>query len=238
VGCSGWSYRDWRGTVYPPEATARSWFGHYAEHFDTVELNATFYRLPTAETIRGWRTQAPPGFVYAVKVGQFGTHRKKLREPAGWLGRHLDRVRHLGPHLGPNLFQLPPRWRRDLGRLTALLEVLPSDLRWAVEVRDPDWVHDDVLTLLARHQVALCIHDLLADHPWERTASWTYLRFHGPRALEAPYQGRYGTARLARIAERLEGWLDQGTDVHAYFNNDVGGAAAFDAAWLRSRLAP
>jgi uncharacterized protein YecE (DUF72 family) len=236
VGCSGWSYRQWRGPVYPPEAPARSWFGLYAERFDTVELNATFYRLPAATTVEGWRAQAPPGFTYAVKVGQFGTHRRKLRDPSSWLGNHLDRARRLGPHLGPNLFQLPPRWHRDVPRLAELLEVLPPDVRWAVELRDPTWIHDDVLSLLARYQVALCLHDLLPDQPWERTAPWTYLRFHGPCAVDHPYHGRYGGRRLARTAGLLDAWLDEGTDVYAYFNNDVGGHAVDDARWLRDRL--
>lgn len=236
VGCSGWSYRGWRGIVYPPELPARRWFAHYADRFDTVELNTTFYRLPAAETVQAWRDQAPPGFSYAVKVGQFGTHRKKLRDPSSWLANHLERARLLGPHLGPNLFQLPPRWHRNVARLAELLDALPRDVRWAVELRDPSWVHDDVLALLERHQVALCLHDLLPDQPWERTASFVYLRFHGPHATETAYHGRYGPRRLAPVAHRVDKWIDGGTDVYAYFNNDVGGNAMVDAGWLVGRL--
>lgn len=238
IGCSGWSYADWRGVVYPTDAPARTWFGTYARWFDTVELNATFYRLPTAATVEGWAAQAPPDFCYSVKVGQFGTHRRKLREPETWLPNHLDRVLRLGPTLGPNLVQLPPRWRRDVPRLDAFLEEAPASLRWAVELRDRTWLHDDVFATLARHGAALCIHDLLADHPWERTADWTYLRFHGPRSREAPYQGRYTGRRLWRVADRLGAWLDAGDDVYAYFNNDWDGNAVADARWLRDRIAP
>jgi len=237
VGCSGWSYRDWRGVVYPADAPARRWFELYAARFDTVELNSTFYRLPAETTVDGWAAQAPPGFCFAVKVGQFGTHRMKLRDPGPWLARHLERARRLGPHLGPNLFQLPPRWRRDTGRLDALLSVAPTDVRWAVELRDPSWLHDDVFEVLARHGAALCIHDLLPDHPWERTAPWTYVRFHGPRAMVEPYHGRYGGRRLAGPARRLDAWLEDGVDVYAYFNNDYEGNAVEDARWLRRRLA-
>jgi uncharacterized protein YecE (DUF72 family) len=236
IGCSGWSYRDWRGPVYPADAPSRRWFGLYSEWFDTVELNSTFYRLPQASTVEGWAAQAPPGFCYAVKVGQFGTHRMKLRDAASWLPNHLDRARRLGPHLGPNLFQLPPRWRRDVARLDEALAAAPRDVQWAVELREPSWLHDDVFEVLRRHGAALCIHDLLPDHPWERTTDWTYLRFHGPRAVEAPYRGRYTGRRLAPVADRLARWMAEGSDVFAYFNNDHEGNAVRDAGWLRDRL--
>ena len=236
VGCSGWSYADWRGPIYPQGAPTSTWFAHYAERFDTVELNNTFYRLPPPSTVEHWAAQAPPGFLYAVKVGQFVSHRVKLKEPERWLGNHLDRVRRLGAHLGPNLLQLPPRWKRDDPRLDAFLAAAPCDLRWAVELRDPSWVHDDVFATLERHGAALCLHDLLADHPWIRTAGWTYVRFHGPQALEDRYQGRYTGNRLWRIADRLAPWLEDGVDLYAYFNNDFHGHAVHDALWLRQRL--
>lgn len=237
VGCSGWSYQDWRGVVYPSRTPAREWFGLYAERFDTVEINNTFYRLPDATTVEAWAAQAPDGFCYALKVGQFGSHRMKLRDAVSWLPRHLERVELLGPHLGPNLVQLPPRWKRNAARLDEFLEVAPRHLRWAVELRDPSWLHDEVFEVLARHGAALCLHDLLADHPWERTADWTYVRFHGPRALAEKYRGRYTGRRLRTVAERLATWRDEGTDVYAYFNNDYEGHAVTDALWLRSRLA-
>jgi uncharacterized protein YecE (DUF72 family) len=237
VGCSGWSYQDWRGVVYPADAPSRTWFELYAQVLDTVEINNTFYRLPPATTVERWADQAPDGFCYAVKVGQFGTHRMKLNDTASWLPRHLERVERLGDHLGPNLFQLPPRWKRNAARLDEALSVAPRTLRWAVELRDPSWLHDDVFEVLRRHDAALCLHDLLPDHPLERTASWTYVRFHGPRALVDKYRGRYGPRRLAPVADLLAGWLDEGTDVFAYFNNDYDGHAMADARWLRSQLA-
>jgi uncharacterized protein YecE (DUF72 family) len=237
VGCSGFSYRDWRGAVYPADVPARSWFGCYAAMFDTVELNNTFYRLPSAAMVRRWADEAPPGFLFAVKVGRFGTHRKKLRDPELWLANHVERIKALGPSLGPNLLQLPPRWGVDAGRLDALLDVAPTDWRWAVEVRDPSWLCDEVYAVLARHGAALCVHDLLADHPWIRTApDWTYVRFHGPDAAQHAYVGRYTGARLRRPAARLAAWRDDGCDIYAYFNNDYGGAAVQDARWLRARL--
>jgi len=229
-------YKDWRGVVYPKDLPQRAWFAHYATLFDTVELNNTFYRLPPPETAEMWGAQAPPGFVYALKLGQFGSHRMKLRDAASWLSNHVDRAERLGHALGPTLVHLPPRWKRNVGRLDEFLSVAPTTMRWAVELRDPSWVHDDVFEVLRRHGAALCIHDLLPRHPWLLTTDWTYLRFHGPHALDRKYVGRYGGRRLWRTADRLAGWLDDRVDVYAYFNNDYHGDAVLDAQWLRGRL--
>jgi uncharacterized protein YecE (DUF72 family) len=236
VGCSGWTYADWRGVVYPADVPQKRWFEHYAAMFDTVEINNTFYRLPAPSTADLWAAQAPPGFVYAVKLGGFGSHRMKLRDAASWLPNHLDRVRRLGPAMGPTLVQLPPRWRRNVERLDEFLSVAPSDIRWAIELREPSWLHEDVFSTLKRHGAALCIHDMLADHPWELTTDWTYVRFHGPDAVHAKYQGRYTGRRLRPVAERMHRWLADDVDVYAYFNNDYNGFAVKDAAWLAKEL--
>ena len=189
VGCSGWMYKHWKGPVYPPEMPQRRWFGHYASILDTVEVNNTFYRLPTESAVEGWAAQAPPDFVYALKLGSFGSHRMKLKDAASWLPNHVDRVERLGHHAGPTLVQLPPRWRRNADRLDELLSVAPKTHRWAVELREPSWLHEETYDVLRRHGAALCIHDLLADVPWELTADWTYWRFHGPDALERAVPG-------------------------------------------------
>jgi uncharacterized protein YecE (DUF72 family) len=160
----------------------------------------------------------------------------KLRDATSWLPNHVERVRRLGPAAGPTLVQLPPRWRRNAERLDEFLTVAGTELLWAVEVRDPDWLHDDVFDVLRAHGAALCIHDLLPDHPWVLTTSWTYVRFHGPNAREQKYVGRYGGQRLWRVADRLRAWIDDGHDVHAYFNNDWHGAAVLDAQWMRNKL--
>ena len=238
VGCSGWVYSDWRGTVYPMELPQRLWFTSYASRFDTVELNSTFYRLPTQSAVQRWAEQAPEGFAYAAKLGAFGSHRMKLRDAASWLPNHLDRICRLGAAMGPTLVQLPPRWRRDVSRLDDFLAVAPKSLRWAVEIRDPSWLHDDVYALLERHRAALCIHDLIEHHPWVRTTDWTYVRFHGPDATTHKYVGRYGGRRLWRPAERIAKWVEDGTDAYVYFNNDFGGAAVADAIWFRNRAQP
>jgi uncharacterized protein YecE (DUF72 family) len=236
VGCSGWSYRDWRGVVYPHDLPQRRWFEHYQTLFDTVELNATFYRLPATTTVERWAQAAGPDFLFSIKLGSFGTHRMKLRDASSWLPNHVERFAPLGGHLGPTLVQLPPRWRRDVPRLDDFLSAAPATMRWAIELREPSWLHDDVYEVLRRHGAALCIHDLLADHPIEVTTDWTYVRFHGPDALAQPYHGAYGAARLDPIADRLADVLAAGHDVYAYFNNDWDGHAVADATALRRRL--
>lgn len=236
VGCSGWSYRDWRGRFYPEGLPQRRWFEHYASTFDTVELNTTFYRLPTPEAVERWAAAAPSGFEYALKLGAFGSHRMKLRDAARWLPNHLDRAELLGPTLGPTLVQLPPRWRRDVARLDEFLQVAPRSMRWAVELREPSWLHGDVYAVLAAHGAALCIHDLLDDHPFVLTADWTYVRFHGPEATTRKYWGAYGPERLRPWARRLSAELARGVDVWCYFNNDHEAHAVVDALWLRRAL--
>ena len=239
VGCSGWAYDDWQGVVYPDGLPKRKWFAHYTSLFDTVELNTTFYRLPNVTAVERWAAQAPPRFVYSMKLGAFGSHRMKLRDASSWLPNHLDRARRLGPALGPTVVQLPPRWRRDAGRLDEFLAVaalLSPELRWAVELRDPSWLDDEVFEVLRRRGAALCLHDLLEGHPWLRTTDWVYARFHGPAALEQKNHGRYGPRRLEPAASMFSEWLADGHDVYAYFNNDYEGHAVADALWLAKRL--
>jgi uncharacterized protein YecE (DUF72 family) len=236
VGCSGWQYRDWRGVVYPAGVPQRSWLPYYATLFDTVEVNNSFYRLPSESAVSGWAASVPPGFVFALKLGAFGSHRMKLRDAASWLPNHMVRVELLGDAAGPTLVQLPPRWRRNAERLDEFLTVAPPTTRWAVEVRERSWLHDEIYDVLARHHAALCVHDLLEDHPFVLTTDWTYLRFHGPDALVRKYYGAYGYRRLRQWATRLSDVLDSGRDVYCYFNNDWEGHAVADASWLRQAL--
>ncbi len=232
IGCSGWNYAHWRnGVFYPPRLPSRRWLDFYAQHFDTVEVNNTFYRLPPPSTVEGWAAQAPPGFRYALKLGQFGSHRMKLKDAASWLPNHLDRVERLGKAAGPTLVQLPPRWRRNPERLDEFLAVAPKRYRWAVELREGSWLHEEVYEVLRRHRAALCIHDLLADHPWELTTDWTYIRFHG-----AGPDGDYSPELLDLWAERIGGFLAGGADAWVYFNNDWHGFAPRNAQTLQRLL--
>ena len=238
IGCSGWQYAHWRGDFYPASLPASRWFAHYARTFDTVEINNSFYRLPAAETFAKWREQAPAGFLYAVKASRFLTHMKKLKDPEAPLDLFFDNARHLEPRLGPVLYQLPPRWPLNLERLAHFLEVLPLRLatrvRHAIEFREPSWYDERVFTLLRAHGAALCLHDMPGSATEQvMVGPFVYVRFHGA----TKYAGRYEDARLDRWADWLAARWQDGADVFAYFNNDVGGHAPRDAVRLRDRIA-
>lgn len=234
VGTSGWNYRHWRQVFYPPDLPVARWFQFYAQRFDTVELNNTFYRLPQASTFAAWREQAPEGFVYAVKASRYITHLKKLKDAAQPLERFTARARHLRQHLGPILYQLPPHWRRDLARLEAFLALLPGDLLHVFEFRDESWFSDDTLALLDRHGVGFCVVDLPGLRcPVRLTGRVGYIRLHGP---DRPYQGSYSERELATWARRTREFLDSGHPTYVYFNNDAHGYAVQNARRLRELL--
>ena len=232
IGTSGWIYKHWKGLFYPQRLPASRWFAYYAERFDTVEINNSFYRLPSPEAFDAWRAQAPAGFVYAVKASRYLTHLKKLKDPQDPLELFLGRARRLGPRLGPVLYQLPPHWGCDAARLRAFVAALPGDLQHVMEFRDPSWYNDEVREILTEARVSFCLHDMRgsASPPWV-TGPLAYLRFHGPG--EQKYAGRYGPERLKPWAERAEEYRGRGLSVWAYFNNDVGGHALADAVTLR-----
>jgi uncharacterized protein YecE (DUF72 family) len=233
IGTSGYQYPHWRGVFYPPELPKSQWFVFYAREFDTVEINNTFYRLPEFHTFDAWRVQAPQGFLYALKFSRFATHLKRLKDPAEPIVRFSKRALHLGRGLGPILVQLPPQFHCNLARLEGFLAATPAGLRWAFEFRAADWLNEDVYALLGEHRAALCIHDLLPDHPRRLCADWAYLRFHGDH-----YRGSYSRQFLAAEARRIREYLTQGLDVYAYFNNDEGGHAVLNARDLRRFTQP
>ena len=233
VGTSGWNYKHWRGRFYPEKMPVARWFEHYAQHFDTVEINNTFYRLPLAETFAAWREQAPPGFLYAVKASRFLTHMKKLQDPADPLERILGRARELKQHLGPVLYQLPPRWKKNIDRLREFCSQLPTDLLHVLELREPSWLDQDVYDTLSEFGVCLCIHDILPDHPRVVTAPAVYVRFHG---MTGKYAGSYTRPTLRRWATWMQEHRDAGRDVYAYFNNDHEAQAIYNALTLRELL--
>ncbi len=234
IGTSGWSYPHWKGPFYPPDMTGDEMLGYYAGRFETVEINNSFYRLPEAQTLASWARQVPEDFVFAVKASRFITHMKKLREPALTLPPFLERMEALGRRLGPILFQLPPRWRCDVGRLEALLERIGKRRRVAFELRDPSWFSDAVYRALGRHGAAFCIYELDGRlSPREVTADFVYLRLHGP---DGAYRGSYDHATLAGWAGAFSAWAAQGKEVYCYFDNDQDGYAALNAQALRHIL--
>jgi uncharacterized protein YecE (DUF72 family) len=228
VGTSGYQYGHWRRRFYPERLAKREWFAHYAERFDTVEINSTFYRLPEAAVFDAWRESAPAGFCFALKFSRYGSHLEHLKHPVDSIGAFLERARHLRDRLGPILVQLPPRWAPDAERLARFLAAAPRERRWAVEFRDARWLCEPVFAVLRAHGAALCLHDLIEDHPRELTADWAYLRFHG-----GPRGGGYSPQQLAAEARRIERYRARGLDVYAYFNNDLRAHAVRDAAALR-----
>lgn len=234
IGTSGWSYAHWRGGFYPAGLPSKAWLAFYAERFDTVEINGSFYRMPPEPAVAGWCERSPEGFLFAWKASRYITQAKRLRDAAEPLAYVLNRASGLKGKLGPILFQLPPQMRRDDDRLAKFLSLLPKAHRFCVEFRDPAWYAPEVLRLLAEHGVALCVsdhHD--APAPPEATAGFVYVRLHGPGGH---YFGRYPEGELASWAKRIAAWRSDGRDVFVYFDNDVEGAAPLDAAALRSRL--
>lgn len=232
IGTSGWQYDSWRGRLYPAGLKPARFFEVYAQHFACVEVNNTFYRLPRAEVFEAWRDQAPPHFHFALKYSRFGSHMKKLADPEGHVSLFMSRAERLGGLLGPILVQLPPGFKVNPGRLDAFLEVARHHHPlWAVEFREPDWLCDEIFEVLRRHGAALCVHDMLRDHPREVTAGFAYLRFHGGPT------GNYSPRALAREAEGILDWLATGIEVWAFFNNDAEGRAVENAASLSLRVA-
>ncbi|HEY8477176.1 MAG TPA: DUF72 domain-containing protein [Chloroflexota bacterium] len=233
IGTSGWNYPHWRERFYPPGLKPSEWLGFYARRFDTVEINYSFYRLPTREAFASWGRVVPEGFVFAVKGSRFITHVKRLRDPAPAVTRFFERAAALGAKLGPALWQLPPQFQRDPARLAAFLQALPEAQRHAFEFRHASWFVDEVYALLRARGAALCIADRDGHHtPLVHTASWTYVRFHSGLA-----GGSYTEAQLQGWAERLRQWSEAGVQVYAYFNNDWEGYAPANAARLRELVA-
>jgi uncharacterized protein YecE (DUF72 family) len=235
IGCSGWNYKHWRERFYPKGLPQRRWFEYYAGHFDTVEINNSFYRLPTAETFARWRDQAPPGFCYAVKANRFLTQARKLKDCAEPLERMMTPLRALGDRLGPILYQLPPRFRINLGRLESFLELLAEDVTSVFEFRDKSWHVPETLALLDRHGASFCVHDMPGCGS-ERIAVGpvAYVRFHGG---EGKYWGRYPDESLLGWTDWIVAQAKAGRPVWAFFNNDIDAHATHDAQTLRAMVA-
>jgi uncharacterized protein YecE (DUF72 family) len=233
VGTSGWSYPSWRGPFYPPTVRQKDWLSYYAARFPTAEINATFYRLPSQSTVAAWREATPSDFVFAWKASRFITQAKKLRDPEEPLARVFAPMAALGAKRGPTLFQLPPSLHLDLPRLADFLARLP-DGRHTVEFRHPSWYADQTFALLAENDIALCLSDHAdAPAPWLSTASFAYVRGHGPTGR---YAGSYPDGTLDRWTGHIRDWAADGRDIYAYFDNDIGAAAPGDAVRLRDRL--
>lgn len=232
IGTSGWHYPHWKKKFYPEALPESEWLVHYADHFQTVEINNSFYRLPEAHTLQEWYNAVPPDFLFAIKAGRYITHMKKLHDPEASTQALFERIRVLGKKLGPMLFQLPPRWQRNPDRLERFLQALPSGMQYAFEFRDPSWFHESIAGLLRHCNAAFCIYDLNGrQSPCTLTADFVYVRLHGPGDA---YQGCYGKEGLSKWHDKISGWAKDGLEVHCFFDNDDSGYAIQDAQILQS----
>ena len=236
VGCSGWNYKSWRETFYPKGLPPRRWLERYAEAFDTVEVNNTFYRLPKREAVANWVEQSPDDFIFTIKASRYLTHIKRLTNMGEGVARFMERIEplYVTPKMGPMLWQLPANFHRDDERLANALAALPAG-RHCFEFRHPSWFVPKVSSLLREHDVALVI----GDHPerpfqtHEMTTDWTFVRMHyGHRGR----RGNYSVSELQTWRRRISAWRRR-TEVFVYFNNDWEEFAIRNALWMRDRFA-
>ena len=234
IGTSGWHYQHWKGPFYPEDLPDGRYLEHYLKHFETAEINNTFYRLPEEGTFTRWRDAVPEGFIFSVKASRYITHMKKLKDPEQPLANFVERIETLGDRLGPVLFQLPPGWRLNIERLRSFLKALPEGHRYAFEFRDPSWFGDETGVALAERGAAFCIYDFEGrQSPRSVTADFVYVRLHGP---DGAYQGKYDDTALADWAKALSSWAGEGKEVFCYFDNDEKGYAAQNALKLKGLL--
>ena len=240
IGTSGWVYRSWKGPFYPEDLPSRRYLEFDAGEFSTTEINSSFYHLPRPDTYVNWGRQVPPDFVFAVKASRFLTHIKRLIDPQEPWQRFLAGAVKLARHLGPILLQFPPGFRKDVPRLSAFLKIAHqsrpprSRPRLVFEFRHESWFSDEVYAVLKRHKAAWCIADG-AKYPRKDlvTADFAYIRYHGRSQM---FASSYSRAELTKEARLIKGYLQDGHDVFAYFNNDAKGYAVKNARMLRKLL--
>lgn len=234
IGTSGWHYKHWIGPFYPPGMRPPHMLRWYAERFDTVEINNSFYRLPAETAFEIWCRETTRDFCFAVKASRYITHNRKLMDPESAKEKFISLVEKLGKRLGPILFQLPPSWKVNAERLDQFLAALPRTHRYAFEFRNPTWNVAPVYEALRRHNVAYCIYELAGfQSPMEITANFTYVRLHGPGNK---YQGNYSGQVLRNWAKRIEVWGRELEHVFVYFDNDQAGFAPKNALELKQLI--
>ena len=234
IGTSGWHYDHWRRRFYPQELAKAKWLEFYATHFTTVELNNSFYRLPSEAAFAAWRDSSPANFTFAVKVSRFITHIKRLKNTQEAVETFMSRARILGEKLGPLLYQLPPNMHRDDDRLESFLSTLPQGMKHVVEFRHQSWLDDEVFGILHKYNIGLCVFDMpLLSCPLVATADFAYIRFHGSTGL---YESCYSDEELADWAKRLADLATNLKAVYVYFNNDAEAFAVRNAITLRGYL--
>jgi uncharacterized protein YecE (DUF72 family) len=235
IGTSGWTYGGWRGPFYPADVPKKSWLAWYAARFSTTEINGSFYRTPSLEAVRAWRDQTPKKFLFAWKASKFITHWKRLSDRSeSSIALMEARLEALAPKVGVVLFQLPPQFSKNRKRLQSFLQMLPARYLYAFEFRHRSWYDDDILDVLRRHKVSLCVSDHHhAPAPWAATARHVYVRGHGPGGR---YRDNYPDRTLRSWARAIAAWQRQRRTVFVYFDNDQKSAAPLDAQRLCNLL--
>lgn len=232
IGTSGWSYKHWKGTFYPEKTKAAEQLDYYQQLFDTVEINNSFYRLPSVETIEHWVESVSKDFLFSVKASRYITHLKRLHDAGPAFDEFLARILKFKTKLGPILFQLPPNLKYNRERLQTFLEHLPKTYRYVFEFRNEEWYNEEVYDLLTKHNCAFCIFEFAGDFtPETITADFVYVRLHGPGKNK--YQGSYTDDQLNDWAKKCKKWQRKHLDVFIYFDNDEKGYAGFNAKTLK-----
>lgn len=239
IGTSGWSYKDWVGPFYPKGMPSARWFSHYCAHFQTVELNVTFYRIPTPQAVENWRETSPRDFKFAIKMNRQVTHIRRLVNAEAALDRFLEMAQGFKSKLSAILLQLPPSLAFDqavVGDFLAMLRQKDPDRRYALEFRHNSWLNPHALALLYEKNVGVCIPDYGGEFPQYEafTTPYAYIRFHGPGAL---YASKYSDEELAAAAAKINAWRAD-RDVYVYFNNDMHGYGIENAFTLMEKMYP
>ena len=235
IGTSGWSYKHWKGDFYPKELKEKDWLEFYSKTFTVTEINSSFYRLPTEETAAVWKSQVPKNFLFCAKMSRFLTHMKKLNNPEEPLERFFSRFLPIKKQMGPVLMQLPGAVKFNYDRTEYLIEILARTYReydFVLEIRQPTWLADDALNLMAKYKIGLVISQSGNQFPYSEmvTAKNIYVRFHGPETL---YASSYSDEQLKYFALKFKNWMKEGHEVWAFFNNDIHGYAPKDALRLQ-----
>jgi uncharacterized protein YecE (DUF72 family) len=233
IGTSGWNYNHWRELFYPKDCAKSKWLEFYAKHYETVELNASFYGLPKPQTFENWRDRTPDNFLWAVKANRYITHIKRIKDIREPLQRFFSSVELLKEKLGPILFQLPPTLSFDEAVFSGFCQHLKGNHLYTLEVRHPSWAQERAIDILRDNNIALCVSDTAGRYPYieEDTATFIYIRLHGSKKL---YASEYSEEELQTYARKIRDWAK---DVYLYFDNDYGGYAIKNAKRMKEILA-
>ncbi len=227
IGTSGWFYEHWIQTFYPNKLPAEERLTFYSRYFSCVEINSTFYHLPSEQAVKNWAARTPSDFVFAIKASRYITHLKRLNDYETTVPNFLQQLRLLGKKLGPILFQLPPSFQKDENKIAEFLDFLPRNHLYVFEFRHPSWYSDNIYSLLKKHNCCLCITDLNGSlSPLELTSQLVYIRLHGPSKA---YRGSYSASQLKNWHQRITDWSSKKLSTYCFFDNDEKGYAIKDA---------